>query len=174
MKKVKLLSIFIVFALSFLCHFMYDLFPNMIFSIFFPVNESVWEHMKIIYTAFLLSGLIEYLIIKKNNIKVNNFLLSYSITGIIGIIIYLIMYLPLQKLFGYSFFLAVSLLFITFIIMEIIDYYILKKEIIQSNFIIGLIIIVFVYFLFGVLTYYPLKIDLFKDSETGIYGIEKG
>jgi hypothetical protein len=84
------------------------------------------------------------------------------------------MYLPLQKLFGYSFFLAVSLLFITFIIMEIIDYYILKKEIIQSNFIIGLIIIVFVYFLFGVLTYNPLKIDLFKDSETGIYGIEKG
>lgn len=174
MKKVKILSTIIVFILSFLCHFLYSWFPNIIFSIFFPVNESIWEHMKIIYTTFLLSGIIEYLIIKKKNIKVNNFLFSYSITGIIGIIIYLIIYLPLEKIFGHSLFLSIGLLFIIFIIMEIINYYILKKKNIQNNFKTGLIIIIFVYYLFGILTYKPLQMDIFKDPQSGLYGLEKG
>ena len=49
LKKIKIINVVFLFLLSFLWHFMYDLFPNNIFALVFPVNESVWEHMIIVY-----------------------------------------------------------------------------------------------------------------------------
>ena len=90
MKRIKVLMIVIAFILSFPIHFMYDLFPSFITSIFFPVNESIWEHMKIVYTSILVTSITEYFIYKKKNIKVNNFVINIPIISIIGIIIYLL------------------------------------------------------------------------------------
>ena len=71
-----------------LLHFMYEWFPNPLFSLIFPVNESIWEHMKLLVTPVLIFSLIEYILYKKKDINYNNFILSYSISTLIGIIIY--------------------------------------------------------------------------------------
>ena len=65
LKKIKVISILGIFILSFISHFMYDLFPNIIFSFIFPVNESIWEHMKILYTSILLYGFIDKYLLNK-------------------------------------------------------------------------------------------------------------
>lgn len=39
-------------------HFLYALVPNVLTAIFSPVNESVWEHLKIIFWPFLAAALI--------------------------------------------------------------------------------------------------------------------
>ena len=100
MKKIKIIGVFLIFGLSFLSHFMYEWLPNTFFSIFFPVNESIWEHMKLLVTPVLIFSVFEYIIYKRKNINFNNFLLSYSISMILGIVIYLIIYLPLYYRFG--------------------------------------------------------------------------
>ena len=69
LKKIKILAVIGIFILSFLSHFAYEIFPNIIFSFIFPVNESIWEHMKILFTSTLLYGIIDYLLLKKYNIK---------------------------------------------------------------------------------------------------------
>ena len=51
LKKVKIVSIFGMFIFCFLTHFLYNFFPNTLFSIFFPVNESIWEHMKMMSSS---------------------------------------------------------------------------------------------------------------------------
>ena len=51
---------------------MYELFPNFIFSILFPVNESIWEHMKLLFGSIIVSGIIQKLIIIYRKGKVNN------------------------------------------------------------------------------------------------------
>ena len=68
LKRIKIISIIGTFLLCFLTHFIYNLFPNTLFSIFFPVNESIWEHMKMLFSTILLFGIIEYILIKKFNI----------------------------------------------------------------------------------------------------------
>ena len=73
LKKIKIIGIITIFALSFLYHFLYQWFPNPIFSIIFPVNESIWEHMKLLYTGILSWGLIEIILLKKNKINYNNY-----------------------------------------------------------------------------------------------------
>lgn len=73
LKKIKLIAIINIFILSFISHYIYDLFPSILISFFFPVNESIAEHMKIIYTSTLVYGLFDYLLLKYNNIKFQNF-----------------------------------------------------------------------------------------------------
>ena len=173
MKKIKILMFFITFGLAFLCHFMYDWFPNTLFSILFPVNESIWEHMKIIVAPLLISSIIEYFCLKYKEISYNNFIFSYAITSVLGIIIYLIIYIPLEMVFSHSMFLALSILAITFLLCEIISYYILNMKEIKNEKAIGILLIVVIYIVFGYLTYKPIKSKLFFDPENKIYGIKK-
>ena len=37
-------------------HFLYDLWPNPLTVVFAPVNESVWEHLKLLYWPFLAAA----------------------------------------------------------------------------------------------------------------------
>ena len=92
---------------------------------------------------------------------------------ILGIIIYLLIYLPIDAIFGHSAFIAIGLLFITFIFMEIISYYIMRYKSIKYSNIIGLGIIIILYIIFGYFTYNPPYNDLFYDTEKKIYGIPK-
>jgi hypothetical protein len=150
---------------------MYDILPNSIFSIIFPVNESIWEHMKLIATPVLVFSIFEYIIYKKKDIAFNNFILSYVISIIIGIIFYLIIYLPIHYIFGHSLLVAIIILFMTFILVEYISYYIMNYKKIKYGNIIGLSTFILLYILFGYLTYNPPLIDLFYDTSKDIYGI---
>jgi hypothetical protein len=173
MKKIKTIGVFIVFGLSFISHFLYSWLPNSVFSILFPVNESIWEHMKLIATPVLIFSIFEYIIYKRKDISFNNFLFSYAISIILGIIIYLTIYLPIDYIFGHSAIVAISLLFIVFIIIEIISYYIMNYRKIKYSNVIGIGIIILLYIAFGYLTYNPIEINLFYDSQKKLYGIPK-
>lgn len=120
LKKLKVISFFIVFIISFLCHFMYEWIPNFVTSIFFPVNESIWEHMKIFFTAILISGLIESFIIKKCKIQCNNHLFEVVLSSVISIPIYLIIYLPLYKIFGEVMFISIGLMVLVYVFLAFV------------------------------------------------------
>ena len=74
MKKIKTYGVMISFILSIILHFIYNIMPNTFISIIAPVNESIWEHMKLIVSSSLIFSVIEYIIYKTNNIPFNNFL----------------------------------------------------------------------------------------------------
>lgn len=172
MKKVKILNVIIVFLLSFISHFLYEWFPSSLTSIFFPVNESVFEHMKIIYTTYFVYSLFEYFILIKMKIPFNNFLLNVFLTPLLGIIAYLIIYLPLSYIFGENMFISISLLLITYILMNFISCYILNMEKIKYGEYISIVGIIIVYFIFGFLTYNPPINELFYDKNDNKYGID--
>ena len=128
LKTIKLISSFNIFLISFPIHFAYKFIPNTLTSIIFPINESIFEHMKIIFTSTLIYGLIDYILIKLNNIKTNNFLFQLFFTSFISIIIFLIIYLPIRFIVGEYLILTLLLLSITYLISSIISYYILTSK----------------------------------------------
>lgn len=172
MKKIKIINVIIIFLLSFISHFMYEWFPNSLTSIFFPVNESIFEHMKIIYTTYFIYSIFEYFILIKMKISFNNFLFNVFITPLLGIICYLIIYLPLYYLFGENMIISITLLLIIYILMNIISYYILRYKKIKNNDYISIIGIIVIYLIFGYLTYNPPLNDLFYDYNNSKYGID--
>lgn len=171
LKKMIFINTILTFLLCFLTHFLYDRFPNPVFSIFFPVNESIWEHMKMLYTTFLLYGIIEYFILKKFNIQHNNFLLATFIKSIISIPIYLIMFLPIYFNFGENMVVTFIILFITILIVNYIGSKILELHPINYQKEISIVFIIIIYILMGILTYKPPRTDIFFDTQEEKYGI---
>lgn len=169
--RTKIASTIIIFLLCFLTHFGYDVFKNSITSIFFPVNESIWEHMKMLYTAIILNGLIEFLIIKKFKVKSNNFLLSLFVSSAISIPIFLVLYLPFYYKIGPKMFLNIAILLLTIILVEIVAYYIQKRNNIKLNNIVPIILIIIIYVVFGYLTYHPIENEIFFDKMNEKYGL---
>lgn len=170
MKKVKILNIIIVFMLSFLAHNFYQMFPNIITSIFFPVNESIFEHMKIIATCYLLYSILEYYILKYMGLKVNNFLLSNIISIIVGIIFYLILFLPAHFLISRNMIVPIIILLITYIFMNYISYLLYKTKKLNLD-LVSIVLIIILYLTFIFLTYCPPHIYLFYDTLKEGYGI---
>ena len=176
LKKIKILAVIGIFILSFLSHFAYEIFPNIIFSFIFPVNESIWEHMKILFTSTLLYG--KYFTkdqvdfyVKKYNIKYNNFPFQLYFTSLIGIPIYLVIYLPLYNLLGESPFISISLLLIVYIITQIVSYNILKEKELKILNIITIPVILLSYLGFIYLTYNPPHTYIFYDITEDKYSI---
>lgn len=173
MKKTKIIIIILAFILAFGSHFAYDVFPNKIFSILFPVNESIWEHMKLIATPILLMAIIEYVVYKRKNIDTNNFLLAYGISIPLGIIIYLILYLPLEIVLSHSLWMAILILLIIYGLIGFSSFYIMNYKEIRYGKLIGLGLILLLYGLLGLWTYNPPINKLFLDTQKNIYGIVK-
>ena len=173
LKTLKIISIFGIFAISFLAHFIYDIFPNVITSIFFPVNESIWEHMKILTTSIILYGIIDYILIRKNNIKINNFRFQLLFTSFISVIIYLIIYLPIYSIIGENLFISIILMLIVYVIISYISYRLLLTDNLGKINDISPFLIIIIYFIYTYLTYFPLNSYIFYDTNKKIYGIEE-
>ena len=170
LKKLKIINVVIFFALSFLWHFVYDLIPNFVTAIFFPVNESIWEHMKIIFGVIIFGSLISLILMEKFKIKYNNFYVEIIIKAILGVIFYLAIFIPLYNIFGENLFISITLMLITYIVMEFIGYKILLLDELNIK-ILPIILIILSYILFALLTFYPPHYSIFFDETKLIYGI---
>lgn len=170
LKKLKIINIISLFALSFLWHFIYKWFPNTITSIFFPVNESIWEHMKIIFNSFVIISLLSIYICKKKNIIISNKYFEIFVKSLLGIIFYLIIFIPVYKLIGESMIFSIGLMLLTYILMETLGYKILNYKELNLG-IPSIIAIIIMYIVFGILTYKPMHNFVFYDESYQEYGI---
>ena len=174
MNKIKNLKIFgtiIAFILCFPLHFLYEKFPNFITSIITPVNESVWEHMKILFGAILISGIIQKIIVKVKKLDIKNVCISNYLAAILSIPIFLIMFLPVYSLIGKNLPITIIIMFISIIIAELISYYIMKRNDLKLENV-AILFTILTYIVFGILTYYPPENKLFIDPLSNTYGIK--
>ena len=173
LKKIKVISFFGVFALTFLFHFIYEWVPNPIFAVFFPVNESIWEHMKLLYSGFFFWSIIEYILIIKYDININNYILNTFIVMITTIIVYLIIYLPLYDVIGESMIISIGLLIIIIALAELFSFYLLKMERQDSPLNKASIVLILLgYVVLASLTFNPIKNYIFYDTHHHKYGID--
>ncbi len=171
MFKKILINTGLVFLFSFLFHSFYNYLPIFPITIIAPVNESIFEHMKLIFTSYMFLTLIIYLFYKN---KPNNYIASNTIGAIFNIVIFLIIYLPIYKLFGENLIVTLIIYFITIIITSFVKEQIEKRKNNKKLNLISGISIIIIYLIFTILTYFPLKIDiLFKDPTNNSYGIYK-
>ena len=171
-KKVLFIETITIFLSMFLFHNIYNWFPNFLTASFFPVNESLFEHLKLMFTTQIIISLIIYLILKLKKIKFSNYLLGLLISTIVTISLFFLIYLPIYNRFGENLFLTMSIYLITLIIGNIIFYLICKRK---HEFLLNLISLVIISIIAVILIYFtfnPLKNDFFFDSIEEIYGIK--
>ncbi len=159
----------VIFLLNFPLHFLYDVFPNFFTSLISPVNESLFEHLKMIFTSFWMGAIIFYFFNKEEGFF--NILFSFLIAAYVCIGFYLLIYIPINMAFGENMLVTISLLFVAIMASQIVSYYILNlKKIKYQNWIsIGILIITYILIYF--LTYNTPKLPFFEDQETSEYGL---
>ena len=166
MKKRYFINTCLIFLLCSILHFGYSLLPSFITSLFFPVNESIFEHMKLIFTSSIVYTLLSNYFYKYDKVL----LLSY-LRGMFTILVLLAIYIPVKNLLGEILPITLIILFLSILISEIITFKIYKNN--EFLNIIAFILIIISYIVFIYFTYHPIKNSFFIDPKTNKYGIIK-
>lgn len=172
-KVIILINTIAIFLGMFLFHSIYEFFPNFITASLFPVNESLYEHLKLIYVSSILIGIIIYIILLIKKIHINNYFLGLLTSTILNIGLYFLTFIPLYNRFGESLLLAMGLFLIILIITQYIFYKIITKEEKETFNFISMIIIPFLWVILVYLTLNPLHNDFFFDTKEEKYGISE-
>ena len=157
MNKLKyvLISSIIIFLFNFPAHFMYNWFPLKFIGFFFPINESIFEHLKMIFTSYCIFYLILSFFKKKLNYQ--NLSTTLLISSLSTIISFLIIYLPFTLIFKEVFIVTIIILFLSICFGEYIGSFILTSKDYKSLNYISLFIVLVILILNASLTYNPLN-----------------
>jgi len=162
--------VFIIFLGSAL-HFTFALSGNQpIVGAFSAVNESVWEHLKMVFWPALFFTVIEYPLLRK---VANNFFTAKTIGAYLMVTIIPLVFYVYTALSGKSIFVIdLSSFVVAVIIGQLLGYKLLTYRQLPRNLNkIAVAAIILLALAFIVLTYYPPQLQIFKDSITGNYGI---
>ena len=157
-----------------LLHFTYEWSgENKFIASFSAVNESVWEHLKLVFYPMLIAGIVEYFFVKK---IANNYIEAKTIGIFTAISFIVVVFFTYTGIIGTSLVIVDILLFVIAIILgEYVVYKLMKRKNESNNKtkILSSIILVFLLLCFILCTYFTPEVNLFRDTTTGAYGIYK-
>lgn len=165
--KYILISSIIIFVLCFPAHFLFDIIENDIIAAFFPTNESIFQHMKMVFSCFFIFYFGLFIIRKR--LKYENIFLTNLISSMTTIILFLIIYIPTYLRFGENMIFTFILLFLTIIVGQYISSRFLKKKDYKQIEVLSIILIAIVFIISGYLTYHPIESFIFWDPEHETY-----
>ncbi len=171
-KRYLIISILLTFAMGFIIHNIYNWVPNVITTIF-PVNESLYEHVKLIYLSPILAGIIIYFYLKVKGYHINNFLFGLMVSTVFNIIIFYLVYLPFYRMYGSVMWMTLTIYFITIVLSQYLNYLIVEMNNNRKLNIISFIMLIIGIFILTYFTYHPMKKEFFKDPKNNSYGINK-
>lgn len=122
-KKTFFKSTFILFLVACVLHFIYELSNKFLLIGFIsPINESIFEHTKLIFFPLLVFYL-SYYLVNKSKLDINKYFTSTILSLLLGIILVPMIYYGYSGGFGSSI-LAVDILitYIVFLITNIFFY----------------------------------------------------
>lgn len=167
----QFLGIVFTIAMGVLLHFLYELSGNSVFvAAISGVNESVWEHLKLIFFPMSVFALIEFRFFKSKN----NFWTSKLKAILLGMILIIVMYYLYNGIIGKS----AGWLNITFFVISVVLAYSYeikvydKLKVDKEKEKKSIFLIIFILALFILFTYAPLNLEIFKDPVTKEFGIK--
>ena len=164
LKTVQIVVIILAIVFGTLLHFTYEWSgENRIVGLFSATNESVWEHLKLVFYPMLILVIVEYFVVKK---EANNYIEAKSLGIFLAIAFIIVFYYTYTGIIGKTFFIIDILTFIISIILgEWVSYKLMirKSESTTLSKILSSAIIFYFLISFILFTYNPPNINLFKD-----------
>lgn len=167
----KIIGFIFTSIVGVLLHFIYDLTnKSIVFAPFSAVNESIWEHMKLLFFPLFILALIEYSITGQNT---PNFWCNKTIAIISGLILIPTVYYLYTGALGVNadwfniiiFFLAIAFSFFIENLLNKNDFNLCNSPMFSF------VILCIIALLFLIFTFVQPKIPLFLDTTTKKYGM---
>ncbi|SHJ50109.1 hypothetical protein SAMN02745751_02703 [Dethiosulfatibacter aminovorans DSM 17477] len=168
--KVEITGTAAILAIGFIFHELYKITGNTFVALICPVNESKWEHWKIVFWPMVIVSVFEYFILKQD---ITGFIFPLAV-GIISFEAVTFGGIELYEAVAGKSHLAVHIS--TFVLGGIVGQAI--KSILMTRFsysnllnVVALAIIAVHIAALTLFTFIPPQIEYFRDSITGKYGI---
>ncbi len=175
-KKIIIIACIVSILLGVFLHFAYDLLgQNAIVGLFAPVNESVWEHLKLILIPFTLFSIGFYFYTKQ---KFSNLLLVTLFGNIVGMFVVTTLYYLGNTIFAEDNMVYNIIIYAIGVMSSYLILYfgIYNKDFIdetKGSTIVGACALALLFTIFVTNTFSPIKLDITKDPVTKTYGIDK-
>ena len=150
-------------------HFLYDLLDEKTYvAPFSAVNESTWEHMKLIFWPMLIYTVIERFFFKDRK----DFICIKTMGILLALILIPTIFYTYNGVIGKSAdWINISIFFIALAIAYIYETKKFKEGAKCESSRLAIAILASLALLFVIFTFFPPKIEIFKDPITGGYGI---
>lgn len=168
-KTWQIITVIICLILGTLLHFTYEWSgENSIVALFSAVNESTWEHLKLIFFPMLITLVIGYIYKGKN---IPNYFCAKVLGIIVAILFTIIFFYTYTGIIGTNFaIIDISIFFIAVVLGQYVAYQKMQSKSYCNN-LIAIIIWLVLYLCFLIFTFFPPHIALFRDPITGMFGI---
>lgn len=171
LKKSQIAGFIFTTVIGTALHFAYEWAGGSpIVGVFSAVNESVWEHLKLLFVPMLVFGIVEYFWYGK---KLENFIPVRFLSILLGMAIIVVGFYTYTGIIGSHFLIVDVLLFIISVYAAYrYSYKMLQTEKFTSSFSKGLAIVglLFLMACFAAFTFAPPHLQLFLDQTSGAYG----
>lgn len=160
-------------ALGVLIHFGFDLLGGLKWiAPFVPVNESVWEHLKLTFISYvLILTPIEYFLYGKST---RMFIMGRLIGALVGISFVVMEFYTIKGAFGEPLpFVNIIIYCIATLLSYLVPLYIFlkaKRDCSQMAKVLSIVALAGIFIFFLIFTYYPPKLPLFLDPTGAGYG----
>ena len=168
--KWELIGIIVISVLGSILHFFFDWSGQWEpIGAIAPVNESVWEHLKLAYWPILLYAIIEYRFLKSFT---NNYFLAKAICMFVAPVVIVIVFYSYTSILDRILSVDIVSFCVAIAIGQLASYKLLtSRKVPQYLDITALILVSFFGITFVLFTYYTPHLPIFKDPVTGGYGI---
>jgi len=164
-KTWEIITVIICIILGIVLHFTYEWSgENMIVGLFSAVNESTWEHLKLIYYPSILMAIIGYFIIGKRS---NNYWFSQALGIITAIVFTVVFFYTYTGIIGTNFaWLNIATFVLAVILGGYVTYKILTSRKMYNAEVISIIFLIILFLSFILYTFSPPEIALFQEPIT--------
>ena len=161
-RNFQIFSVIFTFILGILLHFLYEWTGNNKFiGSFSAINESVWEHLKLIFFPMLITTIVGFFYIGKEK---TNYLISKTIGIIVAIMFTVVFFYTYSGILGRNIAaIDIGTFFIATILGEITSYKLIINKPKIGNNILALIILAILIGCFILFTYITPQIGIFKE-----------
>ena len=157
-----------------LLHFVYEWTGgNRVIAVFSAVNESTWEHMKLLFIPFLVFTVVEFIVFSE---AFRNFFAVKAASILLGLVSIPALFYTLTGMFGkLPDWVNITIFFLADALLYFVSYRLLTDGALRGGAmqLIGFVLLWALLFAFVWFTYRPLHLPLFLDPVSGCYGVEK-
>lgn len=165
----EIISTIFIMILGIILHFTFKWSNNnVLVSTFSPVNESIWEHLKLLFFPMLATTIMGYFYKGKN---IYNYLCAKVLGIVLAMFFTVIFFYTYTGIIGTNFAIVdIASFFIAVLLSQYVAYQKMQSTFFCNNQV-TIIILLILYLCFLVFTFLPPHIALFKDPITEMFGI---
>lgn len=174
LRRWEIIGFFVVGALGTLLHFAYDWTgENRLAAAVSAVNESTWEHMKLLFLPFLLFTLVEFLVFSD---ALRNFFACKAVSLLAGLAAIPTIFYTLTGCFGtLPDWMNITIFFLADALVFLLSFRLLTRGALRGGAaqLAGFLLLWVLLALFVRFTYHTPALPIFRDPVSGCYGLAR-